>query len=94
MQVKDILNSIKSLWNSITSINERIEDTGWQTATLTSDFENYYENGQVQYRKTGKTVEVVGIVKPTRTLTGSADWVNIFTLPERISSSKSDLCNL
>lgn len=91
MQIKDIINSIKSLWNSITSINSNLEDTGWQTATLTEDFKVYENDNDYapRYRKIGKLVEINGIVSPSATLKGSATVVPIFTLPAGYRPSRN-----
>lgn len=79
MQIKDILNSIKKLF-------AKIEDTGWQTATLTDDFKPY-GNDSVNiplFKKTGNQVEIIGSVSPTKIIAGSTTQYTIFTLPERI----------
>ena len=86
MQVKDLLNSIKKLF-------AKIEDTGWQTATLTDDFKAYNNDSinMPQYKRTGNQVEIIGSVSPTNTIIGSNTQYTIFTLPERIQTNKPKL---
>ena len=89
MQVKDLLNSIKSLWT-------KTEDTGWQTATLTDDFKPYSNDNSnmPRYRKIGKIVHVWGIVSPSLTIQGGTEMHTIFNLPDGYipSSTDSFLC--
>lgn len=89
MQVKDLLNSIKSLWT-------KTEDTGWQTATLTDDFKPYSNDNSnmPRYRKIGKIVHVWGIVSPSLTIQGGIEMHTIFNLPNGYipSSTGSFLC--
>lgn len=61
--------------------NLGIADSGWQTLTLTSDFENYNTSNPVTYRKEGATVFLTGIVSPAAAFTGSTDKITIGTLP-------------
>ena len=86
MQVKDLLNSIKSLWT-------KTEDTGWQTAILTDDFKAYNNDSinMPQYKRKGNQVEIIGSVSPTETIPGSTTQHTIFTLPERIQTNKPKL---
>lgn len=60
------------------------DDSGWQSVTFTSDFANYSSANPpgtpVRYRRIGKRVELTGTARPTRTITGSADHVTMFTL--------------
>lgn len=83
MQIKNIVNSIKNLWDSISTINEKIKDTGWQTAVLTDDFKPYNNNNNntPKYRKIGKVVQVWGIVSPSSTIEGGTETYTIFNLP-------------
>lgn len=61
----------------------RVNDSGWITPTLTSDFTFYADNSNaLKYRKIGKMVEIRGAVKPTKTITGDSTQHLIFTLPE------------
>ena len=89
MQIKDIVNSIKSLWT-------KIEDSGWQTATLTDDFKPYSNDNSnmPRYRKIGKIVQVWGIVSPSLTIQGGIETHTIFNLPNGYipSSAVSFLC--
>ena len=89
MQIKDILNSIKKLF-------AKIEDTGWQTATLTDDFKPFNNNSSnmPRYRKIGKIVQVWGIVSPSLTIQGGTEMHTIFNLPNGYipSSTVSFLC--
>lgn len=60
----------------------RVEDSGWIEATLEDPFVAYAENNEPCYRKVGNMVEIVGVVKPTATITSNATQHTIFTLPE------------
>ena len=84
---------IKKILNSIKSINEKIKDSGWQTATLTDDFKAYNNDSinMPQYKRTGNQVEIIGSVSPTNTIIGSNTQYTIFTLPERIQTNKPKL---
>ena len=75
---------IKKILNSIKRINEKIKDSGWQTATLTDDFKAYNNDSinMPQYKRTGNQVEIIGSVSPTSTIPGSTTPYTIFTLPE------------
>ena len=70
--------------------NDIFNGSGWQTATLTSDFVKYdgKDDNIPQYKKIGKLVEVRGAVSPKTAITGSADAYTIFTLPEGYRPSK------
>ena len=59
-------------------------DTGWKTATLTSDFETYASNAgnTLKYRRKGNVVYVKGVVTPKATLAGGTDTYTITTLPD------------
>lgn len=74
----------KNLYANGTAVADYIDDSGWKTATLTSDFVKYDDKDDniPQYKKIGKLVEVRGAVSPTSAITGSADAKTIFTLPE------------
>lgn len=69
------------------------QDSGWQTATLTSDFELYSSTYANKYRKIGKTVYVQGGVKPTAQISANLE-TTIFTLPSgyRPSNQVSTMC--
>ena len=75
---------IKKILNSIKNINEKIKDSGWQTATLTDDFKAYNNDSinMPQYKRTGNQVEIIGSVSPMETIPGSTNQYTIFTLPE------------
>jgi hypothetical protein len=60
----------------------KVEDSGWITPTLTSQFNAYVTEQAPKYRKVGNTVEVVGVVKSTVAITGNDTRHTIFTLPE------------
>ena len=84
--IKRILSSIKNIYEKIDTINEKIKDSDWQTATLTDDFKPY-RNDSVNiplFKKTGNQVEIIGSVSPTSNIPGSTTQYTIFTLPERI----------
>ena len=55
------------------------DDTGWQDATLGSQFALYDADSVLKYRRTGKFVSVIGTVKPTSNLTISS-VNNIYTI--------------
>ena len=60
------------------------DDTGWQTAALTSDFKLYASGSPVRYRRKNGVVTVTGIVSPASNTNdlGSSTRVDMFTLPE------------
>ena len=82
--IKRILSSIKNIYEKIDTINEKIKDSDWQTATLTDDFKAYNNDSinMPQYKRTGNQVEIIGSVSPTSTIPGSTTPYTIFTLPE------------
>ena len=91
--IKKILSSIKNIYAKIDTINSKIENTRWKTATLTDDFKPY-GNDSVNiplFKKTGNQVEIIGSVSPTNTIIGSNTQYTIFTLPERIQTNKPKL---
>lgn len=58
-------------------------DSSWKSGgVIGENFTLYSNDYQIQYRKIGKIVEVRGVVKPTKIITGSADNHTIFTLAE------------
>lgn len=59
-----------------------IHDSGWITATLTSNFTYYGSDTVPKYRKVGKMVEVIGAVKSKSAIAGSTTQYTIFTLPQ------------
>lgn len=82
--IKKILSSIKNIYAKIDTINSKIENTRWKTATLTDDFKPY-GNDSVNiplFKKTGNQVEIIGSVSPMETIPGSTTPYTIFTLPE------------
>ena len=62
---------------------QMVEDTGWKTLTLTSDFKAYgnVNDNVPRYRKVGKLVEIMGAVAPAKDFSAGEDYV-ITTLPE------------
>ena len=60
------------------------EDSGWQTATLSSLFKPYNnkEANTPKYRRSGKIVEIRGTVSPSSEIAGSSSGKEIFTIPE------------
>ena len=60
------------------------DDTGWQSAALTSDFKLYASGSPVRYRRKNGVVTVTGIVSPASNTNdlGSSTRVDMFTLPE------------
>ena len=77
--------------NIITKIKNTImSDSGWKTATLTSNFALYGSGGSpVRYRKIGNKVMIEGVVSPTKTLTSSATSIAMFTLPDGYRPTKA-----
>ena len=73
--IKRILSSIKNIYEKIDTINEKIKDSDWQTATLTDDFKAYNNDGinMPQYKRTGNQVEIIGSVSPMETIPGSTN---------------------
>ena len=63
---------------------QTVDDTGWQTAALTSDFKLYASGSPVRYRRKNGVVTVTGIVSPASNTNdiGSSTRVDMFTLPE------------
>lgn len=84
----DRMNNIEDgIEEIVENINTYNEDSGWQTATLDSQFTVYSENTPVQYRKIGKMVEIRGAVAPTSDIAGSTTRYVIFTLPSEYRHS-------
>lgn len=94
--IKRILSSIKNIYEKIDTINEKIKDSDWQTATLTDDFKPFSNDNSnmPRYRKIGKIVQVWGIVSPSQTIEGGIEIHTIFNLPNGYipSSTNSFLC--
>ena len=67
---------------------DKIQDSGWITATLNSAFTNYASDNLVEYRRIGNIAEIAGVVKPTATISGSSE-ATIFTLPTEYRPTKS-----
>ena len=63
---------------------QTVDDTGWQTAALTSDFKLYASGSPVRYRRKNGVVTVSGVVSPSSDTNeiGSSTRVDMFTLPE------------
>lgn len=70
-----------SAWHAWTELSGF--DTGWKTATLTSDFETYAGNTEntLKYRRRGGVVYLKGVVTPKTMLAGGTDNHTITTLP-------------
>lgn len=85
MQINEILT--KNINDKIDNLSKSMEDSGWQTATLDSQFAIYNETTPVQYRKIGKMVEIRGAVAPTSNIAGSTTEYTIFTLPSEYRHS-------
>lgn len=94
--IKRILSSIKNIYEKIDTVNEKIRDSGWQTAVLTEDFKPYSNDNSnmPRYRKIGKIVHVRGTVSPSLTIEGGMETHTIFNLPNGYipSSTSSFLC--
>ena len=73
---------INQLREKVLNLEDNTEDSGWQTASLTSDFKPFQGNSSYtpKYRKVGKVVEISGIISPSATLSAGSEK-NIFTLP-------------
>ena len=80
--------------NGITKLNSDLADTGWIYPEILGDFEAYSDGWRPRYRKVGKTVEIIGAVKPTKSITIGQDAITIFVLPEgfRPAVQASELC--
>ncbi len=76
VSLKEITENLK---DAIQATNQLIEDTGWITATLSSDFKPYgnYATNIPKYRRVGKMVEVRGMVSPKTEISSGI----IMTLP-------------
>jgi hypothetical protein len=62
-----------------------VMDSGWfYTGGYGENFTQYNNelHSKVRYRKIGKTVEVRGVMQPTKILAGSNTQYEMFTLPE------------
>lgn len=58
-----------------------VMDSGWISGGVIGENFTLYDNDYlIQYRKIGKMVEVRGVVRPTKIITGSTDNHTIFTL--------------
>lgn len=97
-QNRGIYDSSKNAWilcvdeNNNAAFNgeaSNLTDSGWENASLSSNFSVYSSTSVVRYRKYGKIIFVQGEVKPNSALTGSSSGVNIFTLPSGFRPSKS-----
>lgn len=93
-----ILRSENIEYNNDTLKNKFDEqkDSGWITATLTSNFKLYKSDGVCRYRKIGKLVNIQANLSPAsddNTLNGG-DYMILFTLPEeyRPSHGVESLC--
>ena len=60
-----------------------LDDTGWQDATLGTNFKLYDEDSVLKYRRVGNIVSVIGTVSPKANLTisGVNNIYAITTLP-------------
>ena len=83
--VRTRMNGVWSNWKQY----QMVEDTGWKTLTLTSDFHTYEDNSAntPQYRKIGKVIEIVGAIAPTSNISAGTNKT-IATLPEGYRPSK------
>ena len=73
--------SIDTLNTDMTNVKSYVNDSGWITASLGSNFVAYNTAGTPKYRKVGKIVTVHGVVSPKSAITGSSTLYTIFTLP-------------
>ena len=77
--VRTLINGVWSSWKQY----QMVEDSGWQTLTLTSDFKAYENvNDNIpKYRKVGQLVEIMGVVAPTSEIPSGTNKT-IAILPE------------
>lgn len=59
---------------------DKLADSGWINATLTSSFEKYTADSVARYRKIGNRVTVEGLLKPKVEIAASATATAMFTL--------------
>ena len=71
------------------------KDTGWISATLTSDFKPYNNNNNniPKYRRVGNMVEIIGTITPASNLNASTSYT-IFNLPSEFipSFNRTTIC--
>ena len=68
---------------------DELKDSGWITATITSNFKLYDSESVCRYRKIGKVVNIQAEVSPasaSNTL-NSANYMTLFMLPEEYRPS-------
>ena len=92
---EDKMNHIENgIYNNSVEI-DKLQSTSWTTATLDSAFDVYGQGlDPAKYRKTGKTVEIKGVVTPTTDIPAGNTVKTIFTLPTgyRPSSTIYGIC--
>lgn len=73
---------------------DKLADSGWINAALTSSFEKYSADSVARYRKIGNRVTVEGLLKPKVEIAASATATAMFTLNAgyRPSTTRGCLC--
>lgn len=73
---------------NVTEVRKRLnlcstnEDTGWIYPDISGNFEAYTSGWAPRYRRVGNNVEIVGAVKPTKSVFVGQDPITIFSLPD------------
>lgn len=63
-------------------LNNDLIDSDWIYPTIGGNFEPYTDGWKPRYRKIGKWVNIIGAVRPTKSISVGQDSITIFTLPE------------
>lgn len=84
--VRTCIGNVWSNWKQY----QMVEDSGWQTLTLTSDFKVYGDSNSKtpKFRKMGKVVEILGEISPKANIS-SGSSKTIATLPEGYRPSRN-----
>lgn len=92
------LSFLNNVFSGKNHTHDELEDSGWTTLTVNSNFYNYTENSStvlpLQYRKIGNIVQVIGLIGLNANL-AVGEWT-IGTLPTEARPTKqmSFLCEL
>lgn len=73
---------VETIDKGIYQLNDDLIDSDWIYPTIGGNFEPYADEWKPRYRKVGKWVNVLGAVRPTKSITLGQDQITIFTLPE------------
>lgn len=60
------------------------EDTGWIYPDISGNFEPYTSGWAPRYRRVGNNVEILGAVRPSKTISVGNDPITIFTIPKEL----------